>query len=173
MSATPTRVRRLTRYAAAGAIAIAALIALILLGLATSPGRNLLATIIERVVTANGISITITNLSGWPPFRFGAEKIVIADVDGPFAEIDNLSGGRAAYKREIVNADHGGGSRRALHRCSTGGMLTRPCRCLRPTHQHPNPCARPCGHRVPAAWGMRAVHSFSAARCRGTGCGLC
>ncbi|MEO7762085.1 MAG: hypothetical protein ABIS68_09280, partial [Casimicrobiaceae bacterium] len=96
MSATPTRLRRVRRYAAIGAIAIVAVVALTFLGLATSPGRNLLAGIIERVARVDGISITITNLSGWPPFRFGAEKIVIADVDGPFAQIDNLSGGLRA-----------------------------------------------------------------------------
>jgi translocation and assembly module TamB len=37
------------------------------------------------------LTVSLTNLSGWPPFWLGAERVVLADADGPFAEIDNLA----------------------------------------------------------------------------------
>jgi translocation and assembly module TamB len=69
---------------------IVVLVALLLGGLATQPGRNLLAGLIERNVDASRIRVAITNLGGWPPFRIGADKVVLLDRDGPFAEIDGL-----------------------------------------------------------------------------------
>ncbi len=92
-NATPEktrRARRAVRWLGAGVVAIIAIVALTLIALATAPGRNLLASLIERATRVNGVTIAITNLSGWPPFRFGAEKVVIADSIGPFAEIEHL-----------------------------------------------------------------------------------
>ena len=46
---------------------------------------------IERAASGNGVTIAIDNLTGWPPFWVGADKIVASDANGPFAEIDGLS----------------------------------------------------------------------------------
>src|SRR5262249_1122736 len=78
--------------AVVGVVAIlVVLVAVVLGGLATAPGRALLAHAIERNVRSGGLTIALTNLSGWPPFDFGAEKVVLSDATGLFAEIDGLS----------------------------------------------------------------------------------
>ena len=74
-------------FAALGGVVLAALL---VLGLATPPGRAALAGIVERAASTNGITVAIGQLSGWPPFSFGADRIVVSDQDGQFAEIDNL-----------------------------------------------------------------------------------
>ncbi len=72
-------------------LTILALAILGVLALATPPGRALLAGFIERAASGNGLTVAIEGLSGWPPFRTGADSIVVSDPDGPFAEIDGLS----------------------------------------------------------------------------------
>jgi translocation and assembly module TamB len=81
------RLIRILLYAALG---LTLLGALLLLGLATPPGRAAFARIVAQAASADGIVVTIGTVSGWPPFDFAADKIVVADTDGPFAEIDNL-----------------------------------------------------------------------------------
>ncbi|MCP4379883.1 MAG: hypothetical protein GY798_00380 [Hyphomicrobiales bacterium] len=70
---------------------LVAVVALVLVLLATPPGRSVLASIIERAASGGGLALSIGTLSGWPPFAFGADRIVLADTNGTFAEIDGLS----------------------------------------------------------------------------------
>jgi translocation and assembly module TamB len=82
---------RALRY---GLLAIAGLVVLAglaILMLATPPGRSVLASIVARAASGNGLSVSIGSLSGWPPFAFGADGIVLSDSKGPFAEIDGLT----------------------------------------------------------------------------------
>ena len=71
--------------------ALVVVVGLALAFLATSPGRAVVASLVERAVAGSGLSLSIGRLSGWPPFSFGADKVVIADAKGPFAEIDGLA----------------------------------------------------------------------------------
>jgi len=89
-SVTPRRPRRALRFVLIACAVLVSIVALLVLSLATAPGRNMLAGIIERAAQGSGVSVAITRLSGWPPFHFGADKIVVGDKDGPFAEVDNL-----------------------------------------------------------------------------------
>jgi translocation and assembly module TamB len=70
------------------ALTIVGLVALVAVGLATPPGHSIIAGIIERAASGNGLTVSIGRLSGWPPFWLGADRITLADADGPFAEID-------------------------------------------------------------------------------------
>lgn len=70
---------------------LVAVVALLLVLLATPPGRSILASVVERAASGSGLTLTIGTLSGWPPFAFGADTIVLADTNGTFAEIDGLS----------------------------------------------------------------------------------
>jgi autotransporter translocation and assembly factor TamB len=72
-------------------LTILALVALIVVGLATPPGRAIVAGMIERAASSDGMTVSVGNLSGWPPFWLGADTIVLSDADGPFAEVDNLA----------------------------------------------------------------------------------
>ncbi len=63
---------------------------LVLVALATPPGRSVLAGMIERAASGNGITVSIDRLTGWAPFWIGADRVVVSDADGPFAEIDGL-----------------------------------------------------------------------------------
>ncbi|MEP7083559.1 MAG: hypothetical protein ABI854_02390, partial [Betaproteobacteria bacterium] len=85
----PRQPLRVLLYALLGIIA---LVVLLILGLATPPGRAALVGIIERAASVNGLTLSIVNPTGWPPFAFGAGKITLADRDGPFAEIENARG---------------------------------------------------------------------------------
>ena len=85
------RAGRAWRTAGAAALAIMALLALALLSLATPPGHALVASLIERTAAASGVTVSIDRLGGWLPFSLGADRIVLADADGPFAEIDGLA----------------------------------------------------------------------------------
>ncbi len=71
--------------------ALVVVVGLLLAFLATSPGRAVVASIVERAAAGSGLSLSIGRLTGWPPFSFGADKVVIADANGPFAEIDGLA----------------------------------------------------------------------------------
>ena len=113
--------RRVWRAALLFVAVVVALAVLLLGGLATQPGRNLLASVIERNVDASGIRVAITNLGGWPPFRIGADRIVLLDRDGPFAEIDKLEASvragallRGAIVLDSVAADRVAVMRRPL-----------------------------------------------------------
>ena len=91
MAATTTRrPRRWPRLLLFAALGGGVLAALLVLGLATPPGRAALAGIVERAASTNGITVAIGQLSGWPPFGFGADRIVVSDQDGPFAEIEDV-----------------------------------------------------------------------------------
>ncbi len=70
---------------------IVAVLVLALIGLATPPGRSLVAGMIERAGTASGVTVSIDGLTGWLPFSVGANRIVLSDSAGPFAEIDGLN----------------------------------------------------------------------------------
>ncbi len=72
-------------------LAVVAAILLVLGALGTPPGRSLVAGLIERVSAGSGVTVTIDRLTGWLPFSLGADRIVLADADGPFAEIDGLA----------------------------------------------------------------------------------
>lgn len=96
------RAVRLVVYFVAALVVVAGLL---LAFLATSPGRAVVATLIERAVAGSGLTLSIGRLSGWPPFSFGADRVVIGDAEGAFAEIDGLAvdiafGG--LLRREIV-----------------------------------------------------------------------
>jgi translocation and assembly module TamB len=72
-------------------IGLIGLVALAGLGLATPPGHGIVAGIITRAASGNGVTVAIDGLSGWPPFWLGANKVTLADDDGVFAEIDGLA----------------------------------------------------------------------------------
>jgi len=120
---------RAVRYAILAIAGLVVLAGLAVVGLATPPGRSLLASFVERSVSGGGLTLSIGSLSGWPPFSFGADNIVFSDTEGPFAEIDGLavdldvgsllSGGiafnaisadRVAIAREPVLESAGGGT---------------------------------------------------------------
>ncbi len=84
----PGRVRRYLGYSL---LTIVAVLLLALVALATPPGRALVAGLIERGAAGSGVSVSIENLTGWLPFSLGADKIVLSDADGQFAEIDGLA----------------------------------------------------------------------------------
>ncbi|WP_421726251.1 translocation/assembly module TamB domain-containing protein [Bauldia sp.] len=124
---------RALRYIAIAIAGIVALVALVLVLLATPPGRSMLAGFVERTVSGDGLTLSIGSLSGWPPFSFGADTIVLADDQGTFAEIDNLAidlntpallrgqlafdtiaAGRVAVHREPVLAGSGSGGEGGL-----------------------------------------------------------
>ena len=84
----PGRVRRYLGYSL---LTIVALLLLALGALATPPGRALVAGMIERGAAGSGVTVSIENLTGWLPFSLGADKIVLSDADGQFAEIDGLA----------------------------------------------------------------------------------
>ena len=84
----PMRAWRITSFALLGVVA---LLALLLVALATPPGRAVVAGIVEKSVAGSGMTLTIDRMTGWLPFSVGADKIVVADAKGPFAEIDGLS----------------------------------------------------------------------------------
>ncbi|HET7716731.1 MAG TPA: translocation/assembly module TamB domain-containing protein [Bauldia sp.] len=71
--------------------ALVLVVGLVLLFVATPPGRAVVASLVERAAAGSGLSLSIERLSGWPPFSFGAGRIVVADAKGPFAEIEGLS----------------------------------------------------------------------------------
>ncbi|HET7092367.1 MAG TPA: hypothetical protein VFI22_02790, partial [Thermomicrobiales bacterium] len=71
------------------ALAIVGIVALVAIVLATPPGHSIIAGLIVRAASGNGLTVSIGRLSGWPPFWLGADKITLADADGPFAEIDS------------------------------------------------------------------------------------
>lgn len=72
-------------------LAIIVALAAVAVGLlATGPGRSVVARLAERAAAGSGITMTIGSLSGWPPFSFGADRIMLADAAGPFAEIEGL-----------------------------------------------------------------------------------
>ncbi len=83
--------RRIWRVVGLSALAFLTALVLVLVALATPPGRAVIAGMIERAASGNGVTIAIDNLTGWPPFWVGADKIVASDAQGPFAEIDDLS----------------------------------------------------------------------------------
>ena len=83
-----------------------AVVVVALIALATPPGRGLVSNVIEKAASGSGLTVTIDDPSGWPPFSFGAGKILLADADGTFAEIDGahvgvkvlaLLGGKLAF----------------------------------------------------------------------------
>jgi translocation and assembly module TamB len=80
--------RRVLRYLL---IAIVAVVVLAGLALATPFGRGIVVSQIQRGAAGAGLVVSIEGASGWPPFTLGAARITIADADGIFAEIDNLS----------------------------------------------------------------------------------
>jgi autotransporter translocation and assembly factor TamB len=105
------RSARWTSYVLAGLIAT---IVAVVLALATTPGRDVLANLIQRAVRVSGITVAITNISGWPPFHFGVEKVVVHDIDGPFVEIDKLEGRLRftdLFNAVVSLASHGAGHR--------------------------------------------------------------
>ena len=81
------RLFRVVLYSLAGLLL---LVALAVAGLATPPGRALFASLVEGLASGNGLRVSIGTLSGWPPFQFGADRVVLADGKGPFAEISGL-----------------------------------------------------------------------------------
>ena len=72
-------------------LTVVAVLLLALVSLATAPGHALVAGMVERAGAGSGITVSINNLTGWLPFWLGADKIVLSDADGPFAEIDGLT----------------------------------------------------------------------------------
>lgn len=72
-------------------LTLVVLAALALLALATPPGRAVVAGMIERGASGNGLTVSVGSLSGWPPFWLSADKIIVSDADGVFAEGDNVS----------------------------------------------------------------------------------
>lgn len=83
--------RRALRYAGMALLGLVVLFGLVLVLLATPPGRSMLAGFIERTVSGDGLTLSIGSLSGWPPFAFGADGVVVADTQGTFAEVDGLA----------------------------------------------------------------------------------
>ena len=85
------RPRRVRRYLGYSLLTIVALLLLALGALAMPPGRAFVAGLIERGAAGSGVTVSIENLTGWLPFSLGADKIVLSDAVGPFAEIDGLA----------------------------------------------------------------------------------
>lgn len=73
------------------AAALVVVVGLVLVFLATPPGRAVVVSLVERAVAGSGLTVSIDRLSGWPPFSFGADRVVVGDAEGPFAEIDGLA----------------------------------------------------------------------------------
>ena len=69
---------------------VGVLLTLVLGGLATPIGRSMVAGLVERVASTNGLTVSVDRMTGWPPFWFGADKIWIADAEGPAIEIEKL-----------------------------------------------------------------------------------
>ena len=84
----PGKVRRYVGYPL---LTIVALLLLALVAPATPPGRTFVAGLIERGAAGSGVTVSIENLTGWLPFSLGADRIVLSDGEGPFAEIDGLA----------------------------------------------------------------------------------
>lgn len=82
---------RALRYVMFALIGLVVLAGLAVVSLATPPGRALLASFVESMVSGDGLTLSIGSLSGWPPFAFGADTIVLSDANGPFAQIDGLA----------------------------------------------------------------------------------
>ena len=78
------------RRLAYAVLGLVALVALVLLALATPPGKALVANAIEKAASGSGLTVAIGAPSGWPPFSFGAATVTVADREGTFAEIDGL-----------------------------------------------------------------------------------
>mgnify|MGYP000665994065 CR=1 FL=1 len=96
------RALRLLLYLILGLVVV---VGLVLVFIATPPGRAVVASLVERAASGSGLTLSIGRLSGWPPFAFGADHIVVGDSEGPFAEIDGLSVDLAVgglLRREIV-----------------------------------------------------------------------
>ncbi len=74
-------------------LALVALVILIVIALATPPGRAVVANVVAGAASGNGLTVAIEDMSGWPPFQFGVGRVVLSDPDGAFAEIDNLTAG--------------------------------------------------------------------------------
>lgn len=66
------------------------LVILALASLATPVGHWLVAGIIERSASRDGLTVSIEGVSGWPPFWTGARTVTLADANGVFAEIRDL-----------------------------------------------------------------------------------
>ena len=118
------------RVLAVTALPLVTIVALLVLAPMTPPGRAVIARLIERAASSDGLSVVIEHLSGWPPFSLGADRILVADADGMFAEIDGLDinvrvtalfAGKLAFKaikaervsvtrRPNVSAGAGGGT---------------------------------------------------------------
>src|SRR5262245_14364004 len=81
---------RVLRFLIYTLLGLVVFLALVVLFLATPPGRSVFASLVERFASGNGLVVTVGRVSGWPPFSFGAGQIVLADKDGPFAELDGL-----------------------------------------------------------------------------------
>ncbi len=84
---------KLLRRLALALLVLVAVVAVGLVGLATPPGRTLLARAVESIAASAGYAVAIDGLSGWPPFVFGAKRITVADgaTQAPIAEIDGLA----------------------------------------------------------------------------------
>lgn len=72
-------------------LTLVVLAALALLALATPPGHAIVAGMVERGASGNGLTVKVDGLSGWPPFWLSADKIIASDADGVFAEGDKVS----------------------------------------------------------------------------------
>jgi len=108
--------------------ALVVVVGLVLVFLATPPGRAVVASLVERAVAGSGLTLSIDRLSGWPPFSFGADRVVVGDAQGPFAEIEGLSVDLAVgglLRRDIVfdalSADRVAVSREPMLPAGEGG----------------------------------------------------
>jgi translocation and assembly module TamB len=79
--------RRILLYVLA---AIAFVVVVVGVVLATPFGRGIIVSQIERAAASSGLTVAIEGATGWPPFTIGAQRITVADADGVFAEVDNL-----------------------------------------------------------------------------------
>src|SRR5690606_24579954 len=88
---TGRTMRRVLKVLAFAILGLAALIVLALGFFATPPGHGVLAGMIERAASTNGLTVKVEGLGGTPPFSLTARKITVADADGIFAEVDDLA----------------------------------------------------------------------------------
>ncbi len=72
-------------------LATGILFGLLLVSPATPPGRMALGHLVERLASAEGRTVTVEGLSGWPPFAFDAAKVTVSGTDGPFIVVEEVS----------------------------------------------------------------------------------
>ncbi len=79
------------RWIGVALLIVVGLLGVALVTLASPIGHGIVAGLIERYGSTGGLTVAVDGVGGWPPFTLSAEKIAVADADGPVATIDNIA----------------------------------------------------------------------------------